>query len=105
MNQPTLFIKRSIVLGITLLSGCFAPKQQQVAKSELSYPQNWESNLTISEDRNFTQGWATSLGGEVLHNIIEDSWSGNPSLTAMTERLIAQGEQATILGANLLPTA
>ena len=105
MNQTTLFIQRSIVLGITLLSGCFAPKQQQVAKSELPYPQNWESNLTISEDSNSTCGWATSLGGDVLQNIIEDAWSGNPSLTAMTERLIAQGEQATILGANLLPTA
>jgi multidrug efflux system outer membrane protein len=105
MNQPTLFLKRSIALGMTLLSGCFAPKQQQASKSELSYPQNWESNLTIPEDSNSTYGWASSLGGDVLQHIIEDAWSGNPSLTAMTERLIAQGEQATILGANLLPTA
>ena len=105
MNQSVLIITPPIVLCTALLTGCLAPKQQQISKSELSYPQNWESNITLSGENHSSQGWASALGGDVLQNIIEDSWSGNPSLSAMTERLIAQGEQATILGANLLPTA
>ena len=92
-------------LGSTLLAGCLAPKTQIKRETVVHYPQTWESNISNGEGNISTMGWANSLGGDALERLIEDAWSENPSLVALSERLIAQGEQATIVGANLLPSA
>ena len=93
------------VLGCFLLSGCLAPKALNKPTVDLPQPANWESNLSTTDPNLSTEGWASELGGEHLHSLIEQAWAGNPSLAALSERVIAQGEQATILGARLLPGA
>ena len=70
---------------------------------QLPAPKAWESD-TFNSDNNYSSaGWAYKLGGEQLNSLIEKAISGNPSLLAMSERLIAQGEQATILGSKSCP--
>ena len=61
--------------------------------------------MSTTDKNRSSDGWAYILGGEQLNSLIEKAISGNPSLLAMSERLIAQGEQATILGSKILPTA
>ncbi len=90
---------------LILLSGCLAPQLQKKPTRELSLPENWESNHSGIHQAPTHQGWTESFDDDILKSLIEQAWGSNPSLSAIAERLIAQGEQATILGANLLPSA
>lgn len=88
-----------------ILSGCLAPKVGKKPDLQLTPPTKWESNVSTTDKNRSAEGWAFQLGGDELNALVERTLSDNPSLLAMTERLIAQGEQATILGAQILPTA
>ena len=91
-------------LLFVVLGGCIAPKIDKKPALQLSEPTAWESNVDFL-DKNFSSdGWTHQLGGDELTALIEKATSGNPSLFAMRERLLAQGEQATILGAQILPS-
>ena len=103
--NPIFLYSTLPVLGCFLFSGCLAPKALNKPSVDLPQPANWESNLSTTDTNLSTQGWASELGGEHLHSLIVQAWAGNPSLAALSERVIAQGEQATILGARLLPGA
>lgn len=105
MNLTPINTTLLVAQACLVLSGCLAPKIDQKPALQLSAPKAWESD-TFNSDNNYSSaGWAYKLGGEQLNSLIEKAISGNPSLLAMSERLIAQGEQATILGSKILPTA
>lgn len=87
-----------------LLVGCVIPAASDKPESGLSLPREWESK-THHLDINASQGWAKGLGGEELEYIITTAWNKNQDMLALSEQLIAQGEQATMLGSNLLPNA
>ena len=105
MNLTPINTTLLVAQACLVLSGCLAPKIDQKPALQLPAPKAWESD-TFNSDNNYSSaGWAYKLGGEQLNSLIEKAISGNPSLLAMSERLIAQGEQATILGSKILPTA
>ncbi len=88
-----------------ILSGCLAPVVDKKPLINLPQPTEWESHHLTSDNNLSSDGWAYQLGGKELSSLIESAFSDNPSLLAINERLIAQGEQATIMGAQLLPSA
>jgi multidrug efflux system outer membrane protein len=88
-----------------ILSGCLAPKVDKKPALQLTPPTEWESNVSTTDKNRSAEGWAFQVGGDELNALVDRALSDNPSLLAMSERLIAQGEQATILGAQILPTA
>jgi len=102
--------KGSLQLSLWIISssffcGCLAPFAGNHKEVIQTYPDYWESNVSFAENNHSQNGWSMELGGRELEELIEKAVSGNPSLLALTERLIAQGEQATILGAQLQPQA
>ena len=88
-----------------ILSGCLAPKVDKKPALQLTPPTEWESNVSTTDTNRSAEGWAFQVGGDELNALVDRALSDNPSLLAMSERLIAQGEQATILGAQILPSA
>ena len=88
-----------------ILSGCLAPKVVKKPALQLTPPTEWESNVSTTDKNCSADGWAFQVGGDELNALVDRALSDNPSLLAMSERLIAQGEQATILGAQILPSA
>ena len=103
--NPILLSSTLFALCCFLLSGCLAPKALNTPPVDLPQPAYWDSNLSTADQNFSAEGWASELGGKHLHSLIEQAWAGNHSLTALSERVIAQGEQATIHGARLLPGA
>jgi len=94
-----------ILLACNLLwVGCVIPAASNKTESGLSLPKEWESKIQHA-DKNASQGWAKELGGEELRYIIKTAWDTNQDMRALSEQLIAQGEEATILGSQLLPNA
>jgi len=105
MKSNLIFLTPFFAAFHFLFIGCIAPLAQKELVSEIPAPQSWESNHS-SIDANLSEtGWARTLGGKSLVKVIEQAWAENPDLLILSERLIAQGERATILGAQLLPTA
>jgi len=104
MKPKTIFLT---LTGIShfLFFGCSLPLAQKNPPLGISYPPHWESNTTSIESNLSESGWADTLGGIPLKKLIEQAWINNPDLQVSAERLIAKGEQATILGAQLLPSA
>jgi multidrug efflux system outer membrane protein len=98
---PTLLTTQACLI----LSGCLAPKVDKKPTLQLTPPTEWESNVSTMDKTRSAEGWAFQVGGDELNALVDRALSDNPSLLAMSERLIAQGEQATILGAQILPTA
>jgi multidrug efflux system outer membrane protein len=98
---PTLLLAQLCLL----ISGCLAPKVGKEPALQLTSPTDWESNVSTTDKNRSAEGWAFQLGGDELNALVDRALSDNPSLLAMSERLIAQGEQATILGAQILPSA
>ena len=96
-----------ILTGLSqfLFVGCTLPLVHKNPTLEIPPPQYWESNATSLESNLSESGWARTLGGAPLEKVIEQAWVNNPDLLVLSERLIAKGEQATILGAQLLPSA
>ena len=105
MNLSSPILILLIAQAYLILSGCIAPKVDKKPALQLPQPSSWESSVSTTDKNRSSDGWAYILGGEQLNSLIEKAISGNPSLLAMSERLIAQGEQATILGSKILPTA
>jgi multidrug efflux system outer membrane protein len=81
----------------------------QSRKSEISNigddlnPDNWSTDLKEFQSENNTSFWTESFNIPELTRLILISNENNPNLAAMRERLIAQGEDATIAGAKILP--
>ena len=98
---PTLLLTQACLI----LSGCLAPKVGKKPALQLTPPTEWESNVSTMDKYRSAEGWAFQVGGDELNALVDRALSDNPSLLAMSERLIAQGEQATILGAQILPSA
>jgi len=98
---PTLLLAQVCLL----ISGCLAPKVGKKPALQLTPPTEWESNVSTTDKNRSAVGWAFQVGGDELNALVDRALSDNPSLLAMSERLIAQGEQATILGAQILPSA
>ena len=101
---------KNIILSLTGISqflffGCNVPLLQKNSPVGISPPTYWETNTTFLESNLSASGWACTLGGVSLERLIEQVWINNPDLHVSAERLIAKGEQATISGAQLLPSA
>ena len=105
MNLSSPILILFIANACLILSGCLAPKVGKKPVLQLTPPTEWESNVSTTDKNRSAEGWAFQVGGDELNALVERTLSDNPSLLAMSERLIAQGEQATILGAQILPTA
>jgi len=100
-SLPFLLLSQACLI----LSGCLAPKVDKKPTLQLTPPTEWESKVSTLDKNHSTQGWAFQVGGVELNALVDRALSDNPSLLAMSERLIAQGEQATILGSKILPSA
>ena len=105
MNLSSPILILLIAQACLILSGCLAPKVGKKPALQLTPPTEWESNVSTTDKNRSAEGWAFQVGGDELNALVDRALSDNPSLLAMSERLIAQGEQATILGAQILPTA
>lgn len=68
-------------------------------------PTQWSADLrSLSSDDNTTY-WANTFNIPSLTRLIKTANIQNPKLIAMYERVIAKGEDATIAGSRLLPSA
>ena len=105
MNLSSPILILLIAQACLILSGCLAPKVGKKPALQLTPPTEWESNVSTTDKTRSAEGWAFQVGGDELNALVDRALSDNPSLLAMNERLIAQGEQATILGAQILPSA
>ena len=105
MNLSSPILILLIAQACLILSGCLAPKVGKKPALQLTPPTEWESNVSTTDKTRSAEGWAFQVGGDELNALVDRALSDNPSLLAMSERLIAQGEQATILGAQILPSA
>jgi len=105
MNLSSSFSTLLTAQACLLISGCLAPKHDKKPALQLTPPPEWESNVSTTDKNRSAKGWAFQLGGDELNALVDRALSDNPSLLAMSERLIAQGEQATILGSQILPSA
>ena len=105
MNLSSPILILLIAQACLILSGCLAPKVGKKPALQLTPPTEWESNVSSTDKNRSAEGWAFQVGGDELNALVDRALSDNPSLLAMSERLIAQGEQATILGAQIQPSA
>ena len=90
---------------LSLCSSC-RTKNIEISNSEKDLiPTQWSADLrSLSFDDNTTY-WANTFNIPSLTRLIKTANVQNPKLIAMYERVIAKGEDATIAGARLLPTA
>ncbi len=90
---------------LSLCSSC-RTKNIEISNSEKDLiPTQWSADLrSLSFDDNTTY-WANTFNIPSLTRLIKTANVQNPKLIAMYERVIAKGEDATIVGARLLPTA
>jgi len=79
---------------------------KEISNSEKDLiPTQWSAELRgLSSDDN-TSYWTEAFDIPELTHLIKTANADNPELNAMYERVIAKGEDATIAGAKLLPTA
>lgn len=90
---------------LSLCSSC-RTKNIEISNSEKDLiPTQWSADLrSLSFDDNTTY-WANTFNIPSLTRLIKTANVQNPKLIAMYERVIAKGEDATIAGARILPTA
>jgi NodT family efflux transporter outer membrane factor (OMF) lipoprotein len=102
-------IHLSATLSLFILNnGCMPTKTLPSDSLDQSIaPTEWtaiDQNNTPESDNN-TSYWMVSFGNKWLSEAVYTAWSGNPSLVAMAEQTLARGEEAVIIGADILPQA
>lgn len=90
---------------LSLCSSC-RTKNIEISNSEKDLiPTQWSADLRSLSFNDNTTYWANTFNIPSLTRLIKTANVQNPKLIAMYERVIAKGEDATIAGARLLPTA
>ncbi|MDG0965240.1 MAG: TolC family protein [Opitutales bacterium] len=97
----------TICLLIPLFSflSCKSTKTRISEPEEVLIPAQWNSEFKITTTDSNVTYWTDSFRITPLTRLISKANHNNPELASMYERMVAKGEDATILGANLLPTA
>ena len=90
MNLSSPILILLIAQACLILSGCLAPKVGKKPALQLTPPTEWESNVSTTDKNRSAEGWAFQVGGDELNALVDRALSDNPSLLAMSERLIAQ---------------
>ncbi len=94
-----------ILIPFFALLSCRSTKKEISNLEKNLIPAQWNSDFEVrSADRNITY-WTDSFEIPPLTRLISQANQNNSELASMYERMVAKGEDATIGGANLLPSA
>lgn len=101
MNLPL----PSAIISIICLASCTASKDKTLNLEQKIIPTEWHTELKhFDSDGNETY-WANAFNIPALTQVLKLAHANNPELHSMLERVIAQGEDATIAGAHISPIA
>lgn len=91
------------ILLFSLLGACVSKNKLPDPSAEMT-PPHWEFQTEYDADRNITF-WINSFQADGLTDAALKAWKNNPDILSMAETVLASGEDAVILGANILPMA
>lgn len=95
----------SAIISIICLASCTASKDKTLNLEQKIIPTEWHTELKhFDSDGNETY-WANAFNIPALTQVLKLAHANNPELHSMLERVIAQGEDATIAGAHISPIA
>jgi NodT family efflux transporter outer membrane factor (OMF) lipoprotein len=104
----TKLINHIVILTQLFLLGCMPTKTKPSDALHGSIaPTEWsalDQNNTPVSDKNNSY-WLESFENKWLSEAVYTAWSTNPSLVVMAEQTLARGEEAVIVGAEIIPQA
>ena len=96
-------MRTTCILLFSLLGACVSKNKLPDPSAEMT-PPHWEFQTEYDADRNITF-WINSFQADGLSDAALKAWKNNPDILSMAETVLASGEDAVILGANILPMA
>jgi len=95
----------SVLFSIICLASCTSSKDKILKLEKNIIPAQWHTELKHFELDSNESYWSNAFHIPALTQVLKLSHKNNPELDSMLERVIAQGEDATIAGANISPIA
>ena len=94
-----------VLFSTICFASCTTSKDKILNVEKDIIPAQWHTELKRFELDGNESYWSDAFHIPALTQVLKLSHKNNPELDSMLERVIAQGEDATIAGANISPIA
>jgi len=94
-----------ILLSTFILISCRSTNKDATSFENDIIPSKWNADISDFKDKNLVKFWAYEFNATGLTELIKRSNTKNYELSSMYQKVVARGEDVTMSGAKIFPSA